>query len=80
MHFGVHFMLIIYRSNYRLMCIFNVIHCPLSESQIDKAVRLYESGLLCARVGKIAGVGAETIHRRLQKRGVVLRGPHELRG
>jgi len=50
---------------------------PLSENQIDEVVRLYGSGLSCAKVGKIIRVDEETIHRRLRERGVVLRGVHE---
>jgi len=51
---------------------------PLSEIQIDEAIRLYESGLSCAKVGKIIGADTGTIHRRLRERGVVLRGAHGL--
>ena len=50
---------------------------PMTEIQINEAVRLYESGLSCAKVGKIIGVDAETVHRRLRERGVVLRGAHD---
>lgn len=49
----------------------------MSETQIDKAVELYESGLSCAKVGKITGVDNKTIYRRLRERGVRVRGAHE---
>ncbi|MGY2746238.1 DNA-binding CsgD family transcriptional regulator [Arthrobacter sp. UYCu723] len=48
-------------------------HRPLTESQIDEAVRLYETGLSLARVGDRIGAAARTVQLRLRERGVQMR-------
>lgn len=53
---------------------------PLAASQIDEAVRLYESGLSLARVGERIGAAPRTIQLRLREREVQLRDTHGRRG
>jgi hypothetical protein len=49
---------------------------PLTETQIDEAVRLYESGLSLARVGERVGAAPRTIQLRLREREMSLRDCH----
>lgn len=49
---------------------------PLTENQIDEAVRLYESGLSLAHVGERIGAAPRTIQLRLREREVQLRDTH----
>lgn len=49
---------------------------PLTEKQIDEAVRLYELGLSLAKVGTIVGAQARTVQLRLRERGVTMRDTH----
>jgi len=48
-------------------------NCPLSDNRINQAVRLYESGLSCAEVGKKLGACPKTVYNKLIQRGVTLR-------
>jgi predicted HTH domain antitoxin len=45
----------------------------LTEVQIDEAVRLYESGMSLAKVGRLIGAVPKTVRSRLLERGVQLR-------
>jgi predicted HTH domain antitoxin len=45
----------------------------LTEVQIDEAVRLYESGMSLAKVGRLIGTVPKTVRSRLLERGVQLR-------
>jgi len=49
---------------------------PLTETQIDEAVRLYASGLSLARVSERIGAAPTTIQLRLREREVQLRDTH----
>jgi len=46
---------------------------PLTQQQIDEAIRLYASGLSLARVGQRVGAAPRTIQLRLRERGVQMR-------
>ncbi|WP_456505257.1 hypothetical protein [Arthrobacter sp. UYCu723] len=46
---------------------------PLTNGQIDEAVRLYESGLSLSRVGDQIGAASRTIQLRLRERGIQTR-------
>lgn len=48
---------------------------PLSEPEVDEAVRLYASGLSVAAVGLRIGANPSTVWRALRARGVALRPP-----
>jgi len=47
----------------------------LTEVQIDEAVRLYESGMSLAKVGRLIGADPKNVRSRLLERGVQLRTP-----
>jgi hypothetical protein len=49
---------------------------PLTQLQIDEAVRLYESALSLARVGERLGADPTTVQLRIRERGVVTRDAH----
>ena len=51
-------------------------NCPLSDEQIDQAVRLYESGLSCEAVSKNIGACSKTIYNKLIERDITMRDTH----
>jgi hypothetical protein len=48
----------------------------LSPSQVDDAIRLYNSGWSLAQVGKHLGVDPTTVLNRLRERGIPTRDTH----
>ena len=47
-----------------------------TEEQIDRMVKLYESGLSLLDVGRKLNMSATTVLRHLQQRGIKTRDPH----
>jgi len=51
----------------------------LTQAQVDRAVKLYETGLSLSKVGKLVGANAETVRQRLLTCGVTPRSSHDRR-
>lgn len=49
----------------------------MSQTEVGRAVQLYESGLSLQKIGDQLGWDHNTIYRQLKKRGVVMRGPSD---